>query len=553
MEDTEKILQKLPEEVRDIGESNPEWIADKIRKELDRREKFWPTVDVVPNVAQERALMCYASAHATYPGKFPFIMISRGGNGVGKTMAMVLLLAGVTLGLDRVNKEYLNFEYFKDCEKIRFKRSIKIRIVCNKSDVLENGSVTQEVRKWIPTAEFRNRTSAGYYTEIRIPAPSFEYFDTVIDIKTSDMDVVAHAGPDYDIILFNEPPKQDIYNENVGRCRRGGRIALFLTPLDQAGYLSKIEGEYYPDGEMYVTEGSIWENCVDIPGTRGILAKSDIERMKRQWYANNPLEVPAREFGKYMHLSGAIYQIYNRNIHEVDPFVIPDNWNIYKIIDPHSSKPPFALWIAVNPMNECYVIAEYPVEQWNGISGTYLTIKNFVSDFERIQNGKHENFQFIRKPLKVYECLGDPNKFGCEESQSRKTLKQLYEWYGNESIITNIDDDVHARHEKVRQLLIYDPERKIDSMNHPMLYVFKSCKNTSSAFRGYKYAKKQGLAQSLSEKIDEEWACPMDCVGYFAMRFTGWQNTSYLNNDDYGDYDGFFENNDEVSTTKRYI
>jgi hypothetical protein len=553
LEDTTKTLLKLPDGVREIGESNPEWVADKIRQELDRRERFWPTVDVVPNVAQERALICYAAPHGTYPGKYPFIMIFRGGNGVGKTMTMALLLAGMTLGVDRMNREFFNFEYFKDCENIRLKRKLKVRIVCNKADVLENGSITQEVKKWIPTAEFRNRTSAGYYTEIVIPSPSFDHKDTVIDIKTSDMDVVAHAGPDYDHILFNEPPKQDIYNENIGRCRRGGRVSLFLTPLDQAGYLLKIESEYYPDGEMYVTEGSIWENCVDILGMRGILSTNDIKRMIRQWYANNPLEVPAREFGKYMHLSGAIYQIYNRNVHEVDPFVIPDNWNIYKIIDPHSSKPPFVVWIAVNPMNVCYVFAEYPVEQWNGISGTYLTIKNFVVDFERIQNGKHENFPYIRKPLKIYECLGDPNKFGCEESQSRKTLKALYEWYGNESIITNIDDNVLARHEKVRQLLHYDPERKVDGINHPMLYIFKSCRNTSSAARNYKYAKKQGLAQSLSEKIDDEWACPMDCVGYFAMRFTGWQNISHLNDDDDIGYDGFFENNNENHLTTRYI
>lgn len=544
---------KLPDEARHLADNNISWLADKAKRELLRREKFWPTRDVIPNVAQERALLCYQDQHETYIGKYPFIMIFRGGNGVGKTMTMSLLLAGVTLGLDFVNKEYLNFRYFIETELIRRKRPLKVRIVCNKNDVLENGSVTQEIKKWIPTSEFKNKLSAGYYTQINIPATRSDYYDTVIDIKTSDMDVVAHAGPDYDLILFNEPPKQDIYNENVGRCRRGGRIAMFLTPLDQAGYLSKIEGEYYPDGEMYVTEGSIWENCADIPGTRGILSKNDIEKMKRQWYANNPLEVPAREFGKYMHLSGAIYQIYTRNVHEVDPFAIPDNWNIYKIIDPHSSKPPFVVWIAVNPMNVCYVIAEYPVEQWNGITGTYLTISNFVVDMGRIQNGRHENFQYIRKPLRIYECLGDPNKFGCEESQSRKTLKALYEWAGCETIITKIDDNVYSRHAKVRDLLLYDPERKVDSLNHPKMYVFKSCKNVSSAFRGYKYAKKQGLGQSLSEKIDDEWACPMDCIGYFAMRFDGWQNISSIQNDDFEEDMYFNENNIEKQCTYRYI
>jgi hypothetical protein len=350
------------------------------------------------------------------------------------------------------------------------------------------------------------------------------------------MDTVAHAGPDYDLIVFNEPAPKDKYNENVGRCRKGGRIALFLTPIDQAEYLYNIENGSYPDGEVNVTVGSIWENCSDIPGNRGTLSRHDIERMIRQWNENNPLEVPAREYGKYMHLAGAIYQIYNPQVHEINPIAIDPRWNIYKIIDPHDVKPPFCVWIAVTPLGNCYVIAEYPVEPWDQVQSTILTIDNFVKEFERIEQGRHENFQYIRQPLNICECLGDPNKFSDRQPNTGKTMKEEYEWSGCQPIYTKINDDVSYRHERVRKLLLYDPLRKVDCLNSPKLFVFNTCRNVSRAFKAFQYKKSQGLSAGLSDKIDKTWECPMADIGYFAVHFDGYQAINvdkYGTNEDY--------------------
>lgn len=517
-----QALSKLSPEARARVLENPN--PDLIDLELKRREKFWPIKDAIPNVAQERSLLCYASRHPTYPGGFPFINIFRAGNGVGKTCSAAWLLGGVSLGVDFLNKEYFNYEYFHDCQKIRKKRRLKVRIVCDKADMQENGSMYQEISKWIPMAKFEGKTSGGYYTTIRIPAPTEEFLETVIDIKTFDMDVVAHAGPDYDLIIFNEPAPKDKYNENVGRCRKGGRIAIFLTPLNQAEYLHKIESGEYPDGEVNIQLGSIWDNCADIPGKRGTLTKHDIERMIRQWYENDPLEVPARENGEYMHLAGAVYRIFNDNVHVVDPIAIDPSWNIYKIIDPHDTKPPFAIWIAVTPMNRMYVIAEYPVEPWDQIKGTIMTIDDFVHEFQLVEQGKNDNFQYIRNcPLKIYECLGDPNKFHDRQPNTGLTMKQEYEASGCETIITKINDDLSLGHSKVRGLLRYDPLRKVDTMNSPKLYVFRSCKNTIRAFKNFQYKTKQGEGSGESDKIDKKWECPMADVRYFASYFDGYQ------------------------------
>jgi len=511
----------------------------KIDKELKHREKYWPIKDAIPNIAQERALSCYMTPHPTYVDKYPFIMIFRAGNGGGKTCDLAWLLAGVSLGPEFMNKTYFRHQYFYDCMDIRRKRALKVRIVCDKADMQENGSVFEQISKWIPIARyagfsansdkrsvkrwFEDKTSGGYYTKIRIPAPTPEFIETVVDIKTFDQDTVAHAGPDYDIILFNEPPPQDKFNENIGRCRTGGRIAVFLTPLDAAEYLQKMEMGDYPDGEFFVTEASIWENCADVAGSRGVLSKSKIESLIRAWRENNELEVPAREHGKYVSLAGAIFPIYNSNVHEIEPIEIDPCWNVYKIIDPHEAKPPFCIWVAVTPLGDSYVIAEYPTASWPAITSTYLTIENFVQEFKLIESGKNSTFSYIRKPLIIDECYGDPTFFGTKLPNTAKTIKQTYEEVGCETIITNFNDGVAYRHDRARKLLLYDYQRKVDSINKPKAFVFKSCKNVSRAFKNYQYKANKGMSGGLSDKIDKTWKCPMACFGYFAVNYEGYR------------------------------
>lgn len=514
----QEILAKLPPKVREHVLRNPDLLV----QEKATREKHWPAKNFIPNIAQVRAFLPFAQPHATYPGRYPFITIFRGGNGVGKTCAVALLVCGVTLGNRFLNNDYFNHEYFNECEQLRRKRRLKLRIVCDKSDMQKNGSMYQELSKWIPAAKFKGMTSGAYFTEITIPAPEEGYFETIIDVKTFDMDTTAHAGPDYDLIIFNEPPPQDRYNENVGRCRMGGRLALFLTPIDQAAFLHKIENGEYPDGELHVTEAAIWDNCADIPGNNGRLGRHEIERMIRQWNENNPLEVPAREFGKYMYLVGAIFTLFNSEVHVINPVVAEPNWNYYKIIDPHDRKPPFALIVAVTPTNKVYVIAEYPTEPWEGITGTYLRIENHVTALDMIQQGRHEKFTHIRNPLRMTECLGDPNKFHDRQPGTGKTMKDEYEDAGCEMINTKINDDVAYGHQRIRNMLFYDPKRQVDSVNCPQLYVFKTCRNTIQALKNHRYAENQGLSKGLSDKVDKTWECPIGCLRYFAVHFDGY-------------------------------
>lgn len=517
----------LPQELLDI---DPELLRQEI--DVNRGEHF-PSKSFVPNIGQERALKCYQQKHPVYKD-YPRRMFFFGGNGVGKTADMSVLIVGCTLGPEFLNPEYFNHQYFHDCKEIRRKRKFKLRIVCNKADMEETGSVYGEIVRWIPIAQFKGKTSGGYYTKIIIPAPSPEFKETIIDIKTHDMAITAHAGPTLDLIIFNEPPDQGIYAENEARTRGGGRLAAFLTPLYLAAYMHKIINSDYPEGEVYHCRASIWDNCADIIGNRGILSRREIEAMIRGWKAVNPLEVPAREEGRFMHLAGAVFKIFNQDEHVIDPEPVVPSWNVYQIVDHHPHKPACSVWIAVTSLNMIYVIAEYPVEPWDQINGTTLSIKNFGQDFKRIENGRHPNFGYIQS-LNIRERIGDPNAFKAQQPHNRKTIKQQYEWDCGLEYNINVDNDIQLRHDKLRDLLRYNPQEPIDSMNTPHLFIYRSCKNMIRAVENYSYRAKQGIGQGLSDKLEEAWKDWIDVLGYGVVTIDPWSQNSKSNeyNDDY--------------------
>ena len=537
--DIEKIKAKLPKELREAVENNPAALAELIRNQIKIREETYPLKNMIPNVAQERALGCYMQKHPEYDD-YPAKMFMFGGNGVGKTSAAVSLLGGATLGPEFLNNEYFNFDYFRDCQEIRRKRSLKVRIVCDKADMEETGSMYLEIKKWIPLAEFKVKTSGQYYTKIRIPSPDIHQFrDTLVDVKTFDMDVIAHAGATVDLIIVNEPPPAKIWAENEARTRGGGRIAAFLTPLHLSAYMHKIVHDDYPDGEVFYTEAPIWDNCADIPGKRGQLARRKIESMVRGWKAQDPLEAESREMGKFVHLAGAVFKIYSDK-HVVPNMPIEKNWNIYQIVDHHPHKPAVAVWLALTPLNIIYVFAEYPVEPWDQITGTHLTIKNFGHDFLRIETGKHPNFGYIKYPLQIKNGenrIGDPNAFKAEQPHNRLSILDQYELDCGLQYNVDVDNDIQLRHDKIKDLLLYDPFRTIDTMNTPHLFVFQSCRNVNRAFQSYGYKTKMGSGQGLSDKLDQTWKDWIDAIGYGVVAMDPWapQAKREFEDDEYAD------------------
>lgn len=518
MSSIDQIKEKLAPEVREALDKNPEEAAWLLQNQLKIREERFPSKNFIPNIGQERALKCFMQKHPEY-NDFPKTTIMLGGNGVGKTALLANFLGGCTLGKEFLNPRYYNFDYFDQCAKIREKRGLRVRIVCDAADVEESGSVYEQITEWLPIAKFENKV--GYYHKIRIPAPTHKHKETVVDIKTHKQEKVSHAGSNLDLIIFNEPPPKHIFNENKARIRDGGRMVMFLTPLDLAGYLCDVIDKDRPDGELYYTECPIWDNCKDIQGNRGHLRRVEIEDQIRDWEATDPTEVPARELGKFQHLAGSIFKIFSEQVHCIEPRPINPNWNIFQIVDPHRAKPPFSVWLALTPPGDYYVIAEYPVEEWDKIITTHLSIKDFGVEFRRIENGNHENFQYIRH-LNLKDRLGDPLMFKDTQPHNNQTLQSQYDldcgmWYETEGV----QNSIPLRIDRIKNLFKYDFRRPVDSINRPRLYIFNSCKNMIRACK-YFSIKKSAKGEYHHGDFDKTWECPIAALGYGVTSIEQW-------------------------------
>lgn len=480
-------------------EISPE-IAAAAQAQLAEWRVQFPSMFFVPNIGQERAFKPFRRPENR--GDYPFQTIFGGGNGVGKTAALANFAIGAAFGPDLLSDFFDDYHYFRDLQEMarRRGRPLSIRIVCQADSMKEGGSVLQGIRDWFPVGRYKlDKAGKTFYSQIKCDT------GVVIDIKSFDQDELAHAGPTIDLILFDEPCPEAIYGESIARTRGGGRLIFFLTPLKMAGWMLDKVVDPADGKEIVVTNASLWDNCVDIPGTRGHLRRDNIERIIRAWERINPDEVEARVNGTFTHLSGAIYKIYSPKVHDVQPFPIPREWPIYFIIDPHDSKPPAMSWFAQGPHN-AYGVDEWPREDFTQYGTNHLTIPEIC----KIAREKEAKW-----PGQVKHRIMDPNKGSFRLMNNDRTVQQEFAEAGLDCTLCT--DNMEVGHDRVRQMLFYDKSREVNEYNRPYLYFFNDLFNLRNAVRKYGLKRKTTEGASLTTNIDPKYKDFADDIRYFGV------------------------------------
>lgn len=455
-----------------------------------------PALGFVPNIGQERAFLPYRV-------QVPYITVFGGGNGVGKTATLAIMACGLCFGTSEINEffdDYALFTWMRERASSRGKPP-KGRIVCHADSMKEGGSVLQAIQEWFPKGRYKlNKQGKSHYAEIVCDNGS------VIDIKTHDQEKIAVSGSTLDFILADEPFPRHLWGETVGRTRSGGIIAFFLTPLEMAGWMMDQIVEVADGKEIIVTHASIWDNCKDIPGTRGHLSREHIDRMIRAWERESPEEVDARVKGLFTHLSGAMYKIFTPEVHVIQPFSIPEDWPVYHVIDPHDARPPATCWIAQGPQAS-FAFREWPNLDYTSIKTSTHTISQVCESMRRIEN------PFLRQ---VRHRLIDPNKAEYEYPNTKLTVKQEYAKRGFS--FRPSDDHLDIGHKRVNELLHYDAKKPVDDYNAPAFYVTADCPNVRKALQKYGLKKNYVEGASLSSKMDQTYKDFADLIRYYAMK-----------------------------------
>jgi phage terminase large subunit-like protein len=394
----------------------------------------------------------------------------------------------------------------------------------------------QKFKRWFPSNLYRaGKAGKTYTSSIVFPAAKWNLY-----FKTIDQEESSYQTADIGIIIFDEVPPRNIFMSCVSRLRAGGIMVIMATPLLEAAWfvddiIDKIDEE--PKDKKHITV-EVWDNCIEEGGMWNLGGKFGIQPKGNLWKANLDFQISnydidekdARVTGKFMHLSGLVYKIFNEKKHVFPVPIIyaPFNYAYRFLIDPHERRPPFAMWIRYGKDNKWRIFREWPSvddemyqkRMFHNIknSDPYVT-KDFVAEFVRVEQ------EYDIPNDRILQSIMDPNSGRKPERVVGILTKDVYE---NEfedagrprSFITSSNDDLYDGHKFVKSLLStarLDPNLPKDE--YPFL-VDPCCKNILWSFRNYKYAPITGKAQqkmSISVKVLEIGKDPMDLIRYAAV------------------------------------
>ena len=281
-------------------------------------------------------------------------------------------------------------------------------------------------------------------------------------------------GASLDFVWFDEEPPEDIYNECKMRVLdKSGEIFGTMTPLKG---LTFIYDEIYinknNDSEVFYVSMSWHDNPY--------LNKKEIERLSKS-LSND--EIESRKYGRFTGVdSGLIYTEFDPNIHIIQPFNIPTDWQDKLSIDPGYSNPLSCHWYAKDYDGTVYVIAEHYEEN--------KTIEYHASKIKEIS----QKLNWKKNYHGMVESLID----SAANQKTLASIKSVTELFYDNGILVNpnVNKDVLTGISKVKTYL-----RNIN--NETKLYIFSNCTNMIKEIKSYRWKNTNEPTKHNDHSLDE--------------------------------------------------
>ena len=177
----------------------------------------------------------------------------------------------------------------------------------------------------------------------------------------SERDVLQYQGIEYDVICMDEATQFTEYQfQTLTACLRGAndfpkRMYLTCNPGGVGHEWVKrifISKRYKPDEnpeDYEFISATIFDNKILMekdPHYLSMLNNLD-EKLRQAW-----------RDGNWDMLAGQYFSEFDRSVHVIEPFVIPEHWKKYRAID-YGLDCLACVWVAVDELNNYYVYREY--------------------------------------------------------------------------------------------------------------------------------------------------------------------------------------------------
>jgi phage terminase large subunit-like protein len=176
--------------------------------------------------------------------------------------------------------------------------------------------------------------------------------DSTISFKSVDSGWEKFQGTAKHLIAFDEEPEFNVWQECQMRVlSTKGDIVLAMTPLHG---MTWVYDEIY---EPWLEDRNKDVECF-IAKTRDnpYVDSTEIDRIEKSFYDE---ERTARLEGMFVEFAGLVYREFDRNVHLVKRFPIPNHWIKIRGIDPGLNNPTAVVWWAVSPDDEHFIYDEY--------------------------------------------------------------------------------------------------------------------------------------------------------------------------------------------------
>ncbi len=190
------------------------------------------------------------------------------------------------------------------------------------------------------------------------------------------------------------------------------------------------------------------------------LDKNEIESMSSSMSEE---ELQSRRYGKFMQCGGLVYKEFDENVHVIEPFDVPKEWQDNISIDPELNNPLSAHWYAQDYDGNIYVIAEH-----------FDRGKDVVYHVSMIKE--------ICKRLDWHTFNGKTTAL-IDSAAMQKTLassKSVVDLFYENDILVNpkVNKDMFSGINTVKRYLR-------DSAGQPHLFIFKNCVNLIREIKSY--------------------------------------------------------------------
>ncbi|MEG1612726.1 MAG: terminase family protein [Clostridia bacterium] len=274
-----------------------------------------------------------------------------------------------------------------------------------------------------------------------------------ISFKSADQGREKFQGASLDFVWFDEEPPSDIYEE----CR----MRVLDKKGDLWGTMTPLKGLTWVYDEVFINEHQnpeIW--CIQMEWTDNPFLDADEVKLLIESTSADLQE--SRRFGRFKASGGLVYPEFDANIHVIEPFSVPFDWQCNMSIDPGLNNPLSCHFYAVDGDGTIYVIGEH-YEGGKDIDYHAEKIHLLATQLNWHRDNKGRLSSLIDSAANQHTLA---------------TSKSVAELFIERDILvnTNVNKDLFSGIARIKSLFCTKP---------PKIYIFSCCVNLIRELRGY--------------------------------------------------------------------